>query len=175
MILALAGQFKSLSHMHLNIFQVTSTGFEPTTSVMPVQCSYQVNYEAISFQALISFLTPHFTKNFFPSSFLSRENTSPTNWPSQLCSFIAQLIRAGFESRWSHLKIFQMHMTQLLKLSSKREDHLVISKRTFYKQDGWKPFPRETPHFKKKWIKKKKASNNKIRVKRIFFRLWGDT
>ena len=33
----------TVSHVHLKNCQVSSTGFEPWTSVMPLQCSYQVN------------------------------------------------------------------------------------------------------------------------------------
>ena len=43
MILALAGQFKQLSHEPEN--SGDSTGFEPMTSAMPVQCSNQLSYE----------------------------------------------------------------------------------------------------------------------------------
>ena len=41
MILALAGQFKRLSHEPEN--SGDSTGFEPMTSAMPVQCSNQLS------------------------------------------------------------------------------------------------------------------------------------
>ena len=43
MILAFAGQFKQLSHDPEN--SGDSTGFEPMTSAMPVQCSNQLSYE----------------------------------------------------------------------------------------------------------------------------------
>ena len=43
MILALAGQFKQLSHNLKN--SGDSTGFEPMTSATPVQCSNQLSYE----------------------------------------------------------------------------------------------------------------------------------
>ena len=41
MILALAGQFKQLSHELKN--SGDSTGFEPMTSAIPVQCSNQLS------------------------------------------------------------------------------------------------------------------------------------
>ena len=50
MILALAGQFKQLSHEPEKI-QVDSTGFEPMTSAMPVQCSNQLGYEVTQLRA----------------------------------------------------------------------------------------------------------------------------
>ena len=67
-----------------------STGFEPLTSAMPVQCSNQLSYE--------------------------HEPNKLTC--SQLCDFVAQLVRAlhqhrrghGFESRWVNW-IFQVHET----------------------------------------------------------------
>ena len=43
MSLALAGQFKQLSYEPEN--SGDSTGFEPMTSAMPVQCSHQLSYE----------------------------------------------------------------------------------------------------------------------------------
>ena len=49
MILALAGQFKQLSHESENL--VDSTGFEPMTSAMPVQCSNQLCYEVTQLRA----------------------------------------------------------------------------------------------------------------------------
>ena len=46
MILALAGQFKQPSHeVELILSDGDSTGFEPMTSAMPVQCSNQLSYE----------------------------------------------------------------------------------------------------------------------------------
>ena len=50
MILALAGQFKQLSHEPEN-FSGDSTGFEPMTSAMPVQCSNQLSYEVTQWRA----------------------------------------------------------------------------------------------------------------------------
>ena len=50
MIFALAGQFKQLSH-EPEKFSGDSTGFEPMTSVMPVQCSNQLNYEVTQLRA----------------------------------------------------------------------------------------------------------------------------
>ena len=46
MILTFAGQFKQLSHETEN--SGDSTGFEPMTSAMPVQCSNQLSYESTS-------------------------------------------------------------------------------------------------------------------------------
>ena len=50
-ILTLSGQFKQLSLMCTWKIQVTPTGFEPTTSATPVQCSYQLSYEATQLRA----------------------------------------------------------------------------------------------------------------------------
>ena len=50
MILALAGQFKQLSH-EPEKFRYYSTGFKPMTSAMPVQCSYQLSYEVTQLRA----------------------------------------------------------------------------------------------------------------------------
>ena len=50
MILALAGQFKQLSLMNLKN-SGDSTGFEPMTSAMPVQCSNQLSYEVTQLRA----------------------------------------------------------------------------------------------------------------------------
>ena len=68
-----------------------STGFEPMTSAMPVQCSNQ-----LSRSTLISYDIP-FTGKHEPNQLTC----------SQLCDFVAQLVRAllghrrghGFESR----------------------------------------------------------------------------
>ena len=49
MILALAGQFKQLSHGPEKLGD--STGFEPMTSAMPVQCSNQLSYEVTQLTA----------------------------------------------------------------------------------------------------------------------------
>ena len=48
MILALTGQFKQLSHEPKKF---DSTGFEPVTSAMPVQCSNQLSYEVTQLRA----------------------------------------------------------------------------------------------------------------------------
>ena len=79
-----------------------STGFEPMTSAMPVQCSNQLSYEVTQLRAgqtnwsalkllklsskcedhiFTWFQIPHFMQHFFHTTFLSRENMSPTNWP----------------------------------------------------------------------------------------------
>ena len=49
MILALAGQFKPLSHEPEN--SGDSMGFEPMTSAMLVQCSNQLSYEVTQLRA----------------------------------------------------------------------------------------------------------------------------
>ena len=49
MILALTGQFKQLSHEPEKFSD--STGFEPMTSAMPVQCSNQLSYEVTQLRA----------------------------------------------------------------------------------------------------------------------------
>ena len=50
MTLALAGQFLSNCLMHLKN-SGDSTGFEPMTSAMPVQCSNQLSYEVTQLRA----------------------------------------------------------------------------------------------------------------------------
>ena len=50
MILALAGQFKQLSRNLKN--SGDSTGFEPMTSAMPVQCSNQLSYEVTQLRTI---------------------------------------------------------------------------------------------------------------------------
>ena len=65
MILALAGRFKQLSREPDD-----STGFEPITSAMPVQCSNQLSYEVTKLRAgqfvgLILTLTPVKSPEFF--------------------------------------------------------------------------------------------------------------
>ena len=50
MIFALAGQFKQLSHEPEN-FSGDSTGFEPMTSAMPVQCYNQLSYKVTQLRA----------------------------------------------------------------------------------------------------------------------------
>ena len=47
MILAFTGQFKQLSHEP----EKFSTGFEPMTSAMPVQCYNQLSYEVTQLRA----------------------------------------------------------------------------------------------------------------------------
>ena len=51
MILTLSWQFKQLSLICTWKIQVAPTGFEPTASAMPVQCSYQLSYEATQLRA----------------------------------------------------------------------------------------------------------------------------
>ena len=46
MIIALGGRFKQMAKV-----QVTSTGFEPMSAAMPVQCSYQLSNEVTQLRA----------------------------------------------------------------------------------------------------------------------------
>ena len=57
MIIALAGQFKQLSHEPEN-FSGDSTGFEPMTSAIPVQCSNQLNKNLVLPNELIKVKLP---------------------------------------------------------------------------------------------------------------------
>ena len=57
MIIALAGQFKQLSHEPEN-FSGDSTGFEPMTSAIPVQCSNQLNKNLVLSNELIKVKLP---------------------------------------------------------------------------------------------------------------------
>ena len=82
MILALAGQFKQLSR------KPDSMGFEPMTSAMPVQCSYQLSYEVTWWRA---------------GQFVGVMGSNPVESPE-----------------------FFRFMRQLLKFSSKCEDHIFI-------------------------------------------------
>ena len=50
MILVLTGQFKPFFFMNLKN-SGDSTGFEPMTSAMPVQCSNQLSYEVTQLRA----------------------------------------------------------------------------------------------------------------------------
>ena len=87
----------------MSFFHMTgdSTGFEPMTSVMPVQCSHQLSYEVTQWRAG-QFVGLMFSRernviwknvicsavlgmSFFHMTFLSRENMSPTNWPALHC------------------------------------------------------------------------------------------
>ena len=88
MILALAGQ---LSNCLMNLKNSgDSTGFEPMTSAMPVQCSNQLSYEVTQFSWL------------------------------EHCTGIAEVMGSNpVES-----PEFFRFMRQLLKLSSKCEDHI---------------------------------------------------
>ena len=66
MILALAGQFKQLSHE-----PETFRGLEPMTSAMPVQCSNQLSYEVTQLRAEVMGSNPVespecFSVFFFP-------------------------------------------------------------------------------------------------------------
>ena len=95
-----------------------STGFEPMTSVMPVQCSNQLSYEVTQLRA-----------GQFVGLVFSRER----NVVWKMC-----YMKCGV---WNQMKIWSSHlldsnpvespeffrfMRQLLKLSSKCEDHIFI-------------------------------------------------
>ena len=114
-----------------------STGFEPMTSAMPVQCSNQLSYEVTQLRAgqfvrlmfflvqqvrgsylqLISNTALHITLLSYYIPFTGKHEPNKLTF-SQLCDFIAQLVRAlhrhrrghGFESRWVTW-IFQLHET----------------------------------------------------------------
>ena len=73
MIFALAGQFKQLSH-EPEKFSGDSTGFEPMTSAMPVQCSNQLNYEVTQWRAGQSDLLCLISNTALHTTFLSKAN-----------------------------------------------------------------------------------------------------
>ena len=104
-----------------------STGFEPMTSAMPVQCSNQLSYEVTQWRAgpasariISSFDFKHRTAyNILSYDIPFTGKHEPNKLTcSPLCDFIAQLVRAlhrhrrghGFESRWVTW-IFQVHET----------------------------------------------------------------
>ena len=114
-----------------------STGFEPMTSAMPVQCSNQLSYEVTqnlnfsgswdnclncpaSARIISSFDFKHRTAyNILSYDIPFTGKHEPNKLTcSPLCDFIAQLVRAlhrhrrghGFESRWVTW-IFQVHET----------------------------------------------------------------
>ena len=105
-----------------------STGFKPMTSAMPVQCSNQLRDMILALTRQLSskcedhitwLQIPHFILHFFHTTFLSRGKHEPNKLTcSQLCDFLAQLVRAlhrhhkghGFVIPLSHLN-FQVHET----------------------------------------------------------------
>ena len=84
-----------------------STGFEPMTSAMPVQCSNQLSYEVTQLRA-----------GQFVGLMFSRER----NVVWKMC-----YMKCGV---WNQMKIWSSHLLdnlrQLLKLSSKCKDHISI-------------------------------------------------
>ena len=83
-----------------------STGFEPMTSAMPVQCSVIVQQVRGSYLHLISNTALHITFLSYHIPFTGKHEPNKLTC-SPLCDFIAQLVRAlhrhrrghGFESR----------------------------------------------------------------------------
>ena len=129
MILTLAGQSQWLSHIYTWNIQVSSTGFAPMTSVMPVQCSDQLSYEVIqTWAGQIFGIMCSLERNEF-----KHEPNKLTC--SHLSGFIAQLVRAlhrhhwghGFKFHWRLLNFSDAHVKQSLRLSSKCEDHFFNS------------------------------------------------
>ena len=102
-----------ISYVHLKNFPVSSTEFEPVTSAMPGQCSYQLSYEATQ---------------MWPGQFVgllcscerndecSLEHMSPTNWPAHIwvaswlswlehCTGIKEVMSANpFEDTWTFFR-----------------------------------------------------------------------
>ena len=57
-----------------------TTGFEPMTSAMPVQCSNQLSYEVTRLRKkCVKSNEDTILTHFFHTTLLSRENMSPTN------------------------------------------------------------------------------------------------
>ena len=103
-----------------------STGFEPMTSAMPVQCSNQLSYEVTQWRAgqFVGLMFSRERKVIWKKCYQPNELTC-----SPLCDFIAQLVRALHRHRRDHgfeSPEFFRFMRQLLKLSSKCEDHIFI-------------------------------------------------
>ena len=86
-----------------------STGFEPMTSAMPVQCSNQLNYEVTQLKVVKYRTSYHFS--------FTRHSFHGKTWAQQI-----DLLSIGFESVES--PEFFRFMRQLLKLSSECEDHI---------------------------------------------------
>ena len=96
-----------------------STGFEPMTSAMPVQCSNQLSYEVTQWRAgqFVGLTALHITFLSYDIPFTGKHEPNKLTC-SPLCGFIAQLVRAlhrhrrghGFESRWVTW-IFQVYET----------------------------------------------------------------
>ena len=103
-----------------------STGFEPMTSAMPVQCSNQLSYEVTQWRAgqFVGLMFSRERNVIWKSCYMQCGVWNQMKiWSSHLtcsplCDFIAQLVRAlhrhrrghGFESRWVTW-IFQVHET----------------------------------------------------------------
>ena len=126
-----------------------STGFEPMTSAMPVQCSNQLSYKVTQLRAgqFVGLMFSRKRNVVWKKCYMKcciwnqvKVCYIPRTWKhepnnltcSQLCDFIAQLVRAlhrhrrghGSRMRLSHLNFSGSCMRQLLKLSSKCEDHI---------------------------------------------------
>ena len=115
-----------------------STGFEPMTSATPVQCSNQLSNEVTQWRAgqFVGLMfsrerNVHECSRMF--TFLSRENMSTTNWPALHCvtSLLSWLehctgIAEVMGSNPVESPEFFRFTRQLLKLSSKCEDHIFI-------------------------------------------------
>ena len=100
-----------------------STGFEPMTSVMPVQCSNQLSYEVKQLRA-----------GQFVGLMFSRERNViwsavfEIKWTYEHCTGIIGSWGRGFESRWVTW-IFQVHETIMLKIVQQVRGsylHLII-------------------------------------------------
>ena len=114
-----------------------STGFEPMTSAMPVQCSNQLSYEVTQWRAgqfvglMFSRERTAYNISFIYIPFTGKHELNKLTC-SPLCDFIAQLVRALHRHRRGHgsnpveSPEFFRFMRQLLKLSSKCEDHIFI-------------------------------------------------
>ena len=88
-----------------------STGFEPMTSAMPVQCSNQLSYEVTQWRA-----------GQFVGLMFSRERNVYVR--NVICSAVFEIKLMG--SNPVESPEFFRFMRQLLKLSSKCEDHILI-------------------------------------------------
>ena len=82
MIIALAGQFKQLSHEPEN-FSGDSTGFEPMTSAIPVQCSNQLNKNLVLSNELIKVKLPPWKIWKADVSSVSPSSERLTNWATK--------------------------------------------------------------------------------------------
>ena len=111
MILTLAGQSAIISYEK---FQMSSTGFEPITSAMPVQCFDQLTYEE-------HFANISFTHHSFHGNTLAQEIDLVTcEWlRSSVGQSTTLASKSPVEDTWN---LSGAHMRQLLRLSSKCED-----------------------------------------------------